>query len=221
MNILIIGFQRSGTTLLRRIFHSHPDIKRMFHEEFLLNRCKNKKELLEYLKDKNIDPNKDNWGEKTPFYPGMRKTSVKVYTQTWSRYFGKTSRILHIVRHPYDVALSIQNKYSNQNLTGALKTYRRSMPTIMKILQDTPRCYSFKYEDLLLNPDTQIPKIMKFCQLPMFDYKTRLANIPNPRYQKIDPTRAFAHKEKFKSPNIQMESVIKIVNCITGSKYES
>ena len=220
MQILIIGFQRSGTTLLRRLLGCHPDVRKMFHEDFLLNQFGNRESLLKYLRDLNINPYNDNWGEKTPFYPSIRKKSVKKYTKTWNKYFGKTSRILHIVRHPYDVGRSIKAKYKNQSILGALRTYNRAMPHIVDVLKSAPRCYSFKYEDLLLHPEKQIPKIMNFCQLRPFDYEARLAKFANPKYQKLDPSRAFAYVGNFKKTRVNIQPSIDVVNSIPGTKYK-
>ena len=76
MKILIVGFQRSGTTLLRRILHSHPEVRRIFHEEFLLKKCPTKDSLHRYLMNYDIFPDEDNWGEKVPFYPSARKIPI-------------------------------------------------------------------------------------------------------------------------------------------------
>ena len=38
MKILIIGFPRSGTSLMHRIIKSHPEVKKMFFETNMLKR---------------------------------------------------------------------------------------------------------------------------------------------------------------------------------------
>ena len=125
MKILIIGFQRSGTTLLRRMLHGHPEVRRMFHEEFLLKKCQSKDSLYKYLINHKISPDKDTWGEKVPFYPSVRKISVLKYCDIWNDYFGEDARILHIIRHPIDVAFSIDKMYRNQSFNTALRVYKK------------------------------------------------------------------------------------------------
>ena len=74
MNILITGIQRSGTTLLRRIFTVHPQVKRIFHESFFLTKFKTAKTLRNYLINaRGINPKKDIWGEKCPYFPNIRR----------------------------------------------------------------------------------------------------------------------------------------------------
>lgn len=220
MKILIIGFQRSGTTLLRRIFHTHPDIRRMFHEEFLLRKCKVKPKLMYYLMNFDIDPDRDNWGEKVPFYPSARGISVRKYCETWNQYFGNSGRIVHIIRHPIDIAFSVDKKYRVKNFKKTLAMYKRIMPIVINNLAAMNNAFSFKYEDLLIEPDKKVREIMKFCGLRNFDYKNRLSKIANEKYQKIDPTRAFAYKKTSAGTKIRLKALTKILNQVPGPKYE-
>ena len=115
MKILLVGFQRSGTTLLRRILQVHPEIHRVFHEPFLLNITKTKDQVLQFAQKNGIsNPLKETWGEKVPYYPAVRKHNVVKYCEKWNEYFGKESIIIHIVRHPYDIANSVVKKYKHE-----------------------------------------------------------------------------------------------------------
>jgi hypothetical protein len=220
MKILIIGFQRSGTTLMRRIMQGHPDIKRIFHESFFLKRFKTKPALLNFIKSSSISFKKDNWGEKVPFYPNFRKIPTLKYCEIWNEWFGKQSIILHIVRHPIDVTLSISNKYKRKNTTAPLKMYKKKMTNVIPALNKMPNVMSFKYENLLINPDDVLPKLFEFCKIQKdVDFRQYLSTIRNPKYQKFDKSRAFAHKKgKFKSP-IDLTDVYQIANTIDGPEY--
>ena len=219
MNILIIGFQRSGTTLLRRLLQSHPQVDKIFHESFLLTECKTKQQLIQHVDQRGFDVNKGNWGEKVPYFPNLKKIPVVKYCEKWNRYFGKSSRILHIIRHPYDCAISNVKKFKHiHKYTMPLNLYRTAIPKALNIKRNV---YTFKYEDMLINQDIVIPKIFEHCGLKSdIDFRQVMKKWENPRYQSIDPSRAFAYLEQNINFKNDLSSVIEEVNKIGGPKYE-
>lgn len=224
MQILIIGFQRSGTTLLRRILSVHPHIKAMWHENFLLTKYKDKESLLRVVKSRGVSPTVDNWGEKCPYYPAIRKTPVMKYCKTWTEYFGDTSRILHIVRHPIDVSLSVKAKMKGKkggSFDHSLNLYKNRMRAYVPKIKNMKNAYTFKYEDMLMNPDEVIPQIFEFCNLDKsINFREALSKIKNPRYRSINPSRAFAHKKNPPKIKTDLNSVYNVLNrSIGGVEY--
>jgi hypothetical protein len=223
MKILIIGFQRSGTTLTRRLFHMHPQVRRIFHEFFLINKCKTKKELLRYINRQDINPHKENWGEKAPFYPNIRKTSVIEYCKTWNNYFGEQSRILHIVRHPADTAFSSLKKNKiKQDFDEIINMYNLKMTTLIPEMSKMKNVYLFKYEELLSNPDYLLPDLYKFCGLKEdINFKKIMSKFENKKYRKFDSSRIFAYKKKNPEIKTDLTNLFDIINSnIPGPKYE-
>jgi len=82
MRILITGFQRSGTTLLRRLVTMHPKVRSIMHEEFLLVKHSDASSVQRFVKNRKIKP-EENWGDKTPYYPNIRRIPVKTYFEKW------------------------------------------------------------------------------------------------------------------------------------------
>ncbi len=222
MNILIIGFQRSGTTLLRRLLQLHPQVRRIEHESFFLNKIHDKQTLIQHVSRIGINPQTDNWGEKVPYFPNIRKIPVFKYCENWNRYFGSNSRILHIVRHPYDVALSNVKKFKHiKSLDMPINLYRRSVPSSVIKLAKMKSVYTFKYEDLLINSDEMMFKIYKHCGLkPDINFRKKMRKIQNYKYQKIDSSRAFSYQEQNIKWEYNLSDVFEILNEIDGVKYE-
>ena len=223
MKILIIGFQRSGTTLLRRLFAAHPEVRQILHEEFLLTRFKTKGEIARYLKTRKTQIDKQTWGDKTPFYPNIRKIPVSRYCGIWNELFGSQARIIHVVRHPYDVAFSVQRKYSKQTFQKAVTLYRKSIINSVKATLSMPTAITFKYEDLVLNPDKIVPQLFEFCNLEAsVDFRKLLKNWENPKYQSFDRSRVFAYKgqkiPKLKEPLNNI--IIELNKLVEGPEYE-
>ena len=222
MKILILGFQRSGTTILRRIINSHPEVKRIMHESFLLTKCQNKPQLKKQLVKHNINIKKDNWGEKVPYYPNIRRTPTVKYCEKWIEYFGEQSRIIHIVRHPYDITLSIMKKYAGQNKFHVpLTIYKRKVINTIPQIMNLDNTLTIKYEQLITHPDITIPMIYEFCGVDStIDYKHYLQKLKNKKYQSIDSSRAFAYKKKKIKSDIDISEVLQIANTIEGPEYK-
>ena len=223
MQILIYGFQRSGTTLLRRLIGLHPEVKRMFHEQLVLRRLEpNPRMLRIYLRNMGVDIKNDNWGEKVPYYNTAKRMSPIKYCEKWMETFRKKGKIIHIIRHPYDSAFSVVKKYNDINgITGPLKIYKNVVPKVLKTLDCGYPVLNIKYEDLLMNPDETVYKIYDFCGLtPNIDYKERMKKIENRKYKEINSDRSFAYKKKEFKVNVDMSDVIELLNKFPGITYE-
>jgi len=221
MKILIVGFQRSGTTLMRRILQEHPNVKKMYHEKFLLKHYHTKSALMKAVRSQGVDPVNDTWGEKVPFYPNIRQFPLLKYCNRWNEYFENESRILHIVRHPIDIGFSIINKYKKGDLSGPLKMYNTRMPKNIPELNKMKNVFTFKYEDVLINPYDILPKLFEFCGInPNVNFRKYLKKIDNPKYQTLDGSRAFAYKKKDFKITQDLTEVLRIANTIAGPIYE-
>lgn len=222
MNILVIGFQRSGTTLLRRLLQLHPQIRKIYHEIFLLKKYNDKQSLLQFVSQSGINIKTENWGEKVPFFPTTKKNIILKYCEQWNEYFGKNSRILHIIRHPYDVALSNVKKFKYvKNIDKPIKLYKSVMPEFVETIGNMESTYTFKYEDLLLHSDEMMFNIYKHCGLnPNIDFRKKMQQIANQKYQQIDPNRAFAYKNQTVKWKYDIADVLEEMNKIDGVNYE-
>ncbi len=222
MIIILMGFQRSGTTILRRIFTVHPQVKRLMHEPFLLKKFKQKNQLINHIKSTGIDLKKDNWGEKVPFYPNIRKIYPPKYCEMWHEWFGKQVRVIHIIRHPVDIARSVMSKYKVKKPEMCFRYYNKIISRIIPEFEKMKYVKTIKYEDLLMNPDNVVREIYAFCNLDSkFDYKKGLSKFENTRYAKIDPSRGFAYKNAKIKFKYNIEPSLEIVNMIPGPIYES
>lgn len=203
MKILIIGFQRSGTTLIRRLFDIHPDVQRMVHERRVLNnknlvkRIRRERRLKIVSKDGfSIDINIDkNWGEKVPWVSDGK--DIIRYTNKWLEEFGEDARIIHITRHPKDVANSNKKKFNVSNTESLQKS---SMSNVRNVLSNDSRYIEVTFEDLVTKPRRTLKGLFKFCKLKHTE--SVLNEVASAKKDKlryfdgINPDRAFAFKKK-------------------------
>lgn len=215
MRILVVGHARSGTTLLRRIFRRHRNVKRCLHEKFIL--IKHKKDP--YSKRR-------NWSEKVVYvhkyiydiwtkkrYEG---TTIVDYCSIWNERFGNESRIVHIVRHPYDVLISLFRKIERRrkgNMTDKEKlkiinNYLSIVPDYTEAIMSFDNCISVKYENLILNKDNILPLMFKFCNLPI---------VADSEGMKVG--RVFVYKKVGFDFSRDISNVISVMNKIPGPKY--
>jgi len=233
MKILIIGFPRSGTTLIHRIIGSHSEVRKMYFERNMMKRIgtQNERSLNQ------IFPEGKNLGEKVIYEREIigktnseSPTPIK-YCKLWNNRFKNEARIIQIIRHPYDVWNSILiKKYIRRDKINAIlkmqRKYFEFIPNYFDRISKFKNCFTVKYENLVLEPNIIIPKIYEHCGL-------------NGRYTPIERMRAgrvFAYKikgfriydkrlKKQKNEFMgimdeKMEECLKVLNQFPGVEYE-
>jgi len=201
MKILVIGFQRSGTTLLRRLFNIHPDIVCMLHEKKVL---KNKINIETLLKGKTtkfgVDINQ-TWGEKVPWFTKSGSDIVR-YTKEWLSIFESDARIIHVTRHPQDVANSNYKTFKVKNKKQTMSNQEASLKRIRKEFSYDKRYMEITFEELVTEPRRVLTELFKFCKLD--HSKKTIDKIASAKKDKlryfdgINPDRAFAYRREGK-----------------------
>lgn len=241
MKILVIGFQRSGTTLLKDLIWKHPDVVHMFHEITILRHTKeyifNSKVLVDkaiknnyqgvrkYKKEIDFDWQKDTWGEKVPYY-GLKTKDFKgwptKYCKRWNSFFRRQSRILHIVRNPIDIGISTRNRGYSRNISIPTEVHKKAMQTIVGYFKDVPNVKHVQFEKLLVYPEELLKDIFKFCKL---DYSDETINeiINNKdifRFGKINEERAYVFKNEGINPRkYHTKRAVNALNKLDGVSY--
>ena len=180
MPIFIVGMPRSGTTLIEQVISSHPDVYGGDELNYLPNLVK------KYIGNfTNFSPRDNNLNNLANSYISCLKkisnNSKKVTDKLPInfKYIGllkmimPNCKIIHCSRNPRDICLSIfKNYFVNPNLNFAYnlnemceyyKLYFDMMKYWNKLFPNY--IYNVKYENVVKNPNHQIPQLINFCNL--------------------------------------------------------
>jgi len=220
---LVIGFQNSGTTMLRRLLCCHPEIRNIFHETFYLNDTNRREHVRTKIMNKHkFDIDNCVWGEKIPFiYPRMSRSkigprnSIVDYARRWKKYFTPDYRIIHIVRHPVDVILG-------NNRTKAIKpekTIKWYEDTVFLAIRKFEESAIIKYEDILLNFDVSMGNL--FSSIGLSSNKEVVDNVEeqfNERFGGLNYSRAFGYgsNKRYGSLDNKFQNLRKIIKGVNN-----
>jgi len=233
MKILVIGFPRSGTTLMYRTIRRHPQMDKMLFETNMMKLIGTQRESRLNL----VFPKGKNIGEKVIYereIMGKKRSNAPTpfeYCKRWNKMFKKEARIIQIIRHPYDVWNSLLiKKYVRRDIKYAIikmeERYFNFVPTYFTAIDRFKNCLTIKYEDIVSNPEIVIPKIYKHCGLDpkhfpkeemrssrLFAYKRKGFRINEPRLR--------GQRNKFvKIMNKNIDECLEILNQFPGPEYE-
>ncbi len=240
--IFLVGFPRSGTTLLDTILRSHPSLD-VIEEKPIVNdfiealnkktssNLENLKFLDEnslnemrnvYLKSKNkyvkLD-SKKNYIDKMPLNMIYAGEIVRVFPE---------AKFIFAIRHPCDCVLSsfMQSFVLNDsmanflNLNDSANFYSYAMTLWEKYLNVFEINYhQIKYEDVVTNFDISIKKLLKFLDLEWSDnvsefYKSAESRgiISTPSYDQVNKPIYYKSMDRWKNYEKQISKILPILN---------
>jgi hypothetical protein len=195
VKILITGFRHSGTTMLMSLIRAHPQVGWIEFEESLIAYDKPKEWVLKQAGRRVPNMKKYAWGEKIPW--GTRPEDVngeraKKMIRKWLKLFRGEARVLHIMRHPIDVAISGGGRIGED----AWKFITTTVPVVIDFMNDNPKCATIAYEDLVIRPRAHLINIFNFLGLKSgLRTVDKIINTPL-KFGKINADRAFAFRNK-------------------------
>ena len=207
--ILITGFKHSGTTMLMQLLRNHPQVGWIEMEEGYIEYDKPKEWVLMMARKRTPNLKTHVWGEKLPWgnRPDDKNAERAIrFTKRWLKMFGKQARVLHILRHPMDVASSGRPDGNPGNKT--LKQIMNTVPKYIDYINNSMYSATIIYEDLLQDPREHLHNIFNFCGL-MSTEKILDVVIGSPlKYGKINPARAYAFEKKGVPSQVDYSKII-------------
>lgn len=212
MRILITGYSRSGTTLVRKLIAAHTECRGILHETMILvaNRgvIANSRILYGWqggdpiLMKAMCDVNEDTWGEKILYdYPCIDGGVVDAldYCLFWNELFLPKAVIVNVIRYPLDVVLSSKKK-KGVSLDGALRTYKKWMPDMSFKIDALPNAFTIRFEDLLEQPMAVLERVFDKCRMDSARgaIKHAISRAGPDIGGSIDKDVAYSHREDYK-----------------------
>lgn len=238
--IFMIGFPRSGTTLLDSILRSHPQIEVLEEKPLVSNLLQiiNKKTFNNFNNFKDLtDQDILSLREKYFFERNKLSNNKKFIIDKMplnlmnivelNKIFPEAKYIVSI-RHPFDCVLSsymqsfkMNNSMANfLNLNDSAKFYDLVMSLWEKGKQKINLDYiEIKYEDIIINFNHTISKLLKFLELPWSDsvnefYLTAQNRnlISTPSYDQVNQPLYKKSLNRWKKYNKHIDEIKPILN---------
>lgn len=167
----ITGYERSGTTMLRRLVSMHPELDyEIIHErrKLLMNSSSAKDAIKNMTYDATQAGKKTGSimsvlsGQKIPYINyNQAASSVDKFVSLFPNAF-----ILHIVRNPIS-AINSQVKTFNRNPNKCVNNYFNSVPNTKKMLEKRANVRTVLYEDVVSDPLNSVKSIYEWMGKPV------------------------------------------------------
>jgi len=218
--ILLVGFPRSGTTFSRSIFLNHPEVGQFLFEKWILNKCKTvgqvEKKYPFFKNQEKACGGKVIYAKKVIGKIHRSKQTIVDYCKKWNTFFEDQSKIVQIVRHPYDslnsLVLSKKRTPRGPVFESVKEQYLTYIPDYTLQIAALPNVFTYKYEELVLNHEETLKKILEHCNLDT-----------NYKYSKqVKTEKALNHqrnKQLLFKYDSRLEDAIEKFNTLPGMKY--
>lgn len=164
--IFIVGYERSGTTLLRRLVSMHPRLEyELIHERpKLLQAARNTQHAIDTMTYPATQQKRETGstmsvraGQKTPYATfSQAKGNIDKFRELFP-----SAYLMHIIRDPLET-ISSQVKTFNRKADGCIKNYFSAVPKVYKYVLSLPRSCTVCYENLVARPQEVLASIYEW-----------------------------------------------------------
>ena len=178
-----MGYERSGTTLLRRLVSMHPRLEyELIHERpKLLQAARNTKHAIETMTYPATQQKKETGstmsvraGQKTPYATfSQARGNIDKFRELFPNAY-----LMHIIREPLET-ISSQVKTFNRKADGCIKNYFSAVPKVHKYVLSLPNSCTIRYKNLVARPRAVLADL----------YRWMGAEVPEDFIDKIISTR--------------------------------
>lgn len=221
--VFLVGAERSGTTLLRLMLDSHPDLAFRYESEVLVEKISEDgvfPDLAQYHEHLRtyrfvdrpiIDPNLDYASlarsilEQKRAADGKPRIGAVVHSHFDRLLFlWPDARFIHILRDGRDVARSVVEMGWEGEAWGGVERWLLAEQLWMKMqkLVTPERCLDVRYEELVTDPVATLTRICEFIGIGYTD--AMFAYTQTSPYRYPDPSLAFQWKHKLSAREVQL-----------------
>ena len=238
--VFLVGFPRSGTTLLDRILSGHPRLQVLEEQDTLLDVLQaavlDDADLQGFLRldAAGLAPWRHAyWQRVAEYLPARRADAVfvdklplnSVFMPLMQRLFPE-AKFIFALRDPRDVVLScfMQGFDLNEAMRHflSLEETARYYTAVMQVGADSAqalgqRVHTIRYEDVVADTEGEARKLLEFLGLPWepavleFSAKTRGKRINTPSYHQVAEPIYTRAKERWKKYQSQLAPVLPVL----------
>jgi len=221
--VFVAGALRSGTTMLRLMLDSHPQLTNPGEVDFLFDKISNDglyppvRDYLDWLSTNRIFLAKQLKTDPSFSYPELIVSFVEQFqrknftlTMNIHRGFSKAPKIfpnalyIHLLRDPRDVARSsVGMGWAGHPFFGVNHwiNSEKSWDSLKMGLRED-QYIDVRYEHLVADPEVVLTRICEFLRIP---YSNAMLCYPqHSNYQPPDPQLAYQWKSKLSKPQVQL-----------------
>ena len=238
--VFLVGFPRSGTTLLDRILSGHPDIQVLEEKDTLQDVLRaavlDDAKLRDFLRLDVVGLAQWRyayWQRVAEYLPGRRASAVfvdklplnSVFMPLMQRLF-PGGKFIFALRDPRDVVLScfMQGFDLNEAMRHflSLEETARYYAAVMQVGAESaerlgPRVHEVRYEDVVADTESAARRLLEFLGLPWqamvleFSVNSRGKRINTPSYSQVAEPIYTRAKERWKRYESQLAPVLPIL----------
>ncbi|HAA92918.1 MAG: hypothetical protein CMM48_14030 [Rhodospirillaceae bacterium] len=238
--IFVVGFPRSGTTLLEQILDSHPSIQALDEKpviedtiRYFENKTGNYPECIDQVNDDNIEEIRSHFYSEVNKYLSLKSSKILAYKMPLNMVHAgfiykifPEAKFIFTERHPCDACLSCFMQHFTLNRAMTHFTSLQSTAEFYVLVMGLWRRYTeeipldwqaLRYENLVENFESTVRELLEFLELDWddavlaYDRHAQNRTVMTPSYSQVTQPIYDSSRERWRRYEEEMAPVLPIL----------